>query len=90
MTMDDEAPAPRGTVGRSVLDSLPVTVEAVLGVAKVTVGDLSSLAQDTVFALDASLGDPVELRLNGIAIAQGELVAMGDRFAVRIQEVSAD
>ncbi|MEH3101086.1 FliM/FliN family flagellar motor switch protein [Sphingomonas adhaesiva] len=90
MSMDDDAPAVRGMVGRSVLDGLPVTVEALLGVAKVTVGDLSRLTEDQVFALDASLGDPVELRLNGVAIAQGELVAMGDRFAVRIRQVSAD
>lgn len=78
------------SVSRTVLDGLPVTVEAVLGVAQVKVGDLSGLDAGDVFALDAKLGDPVELRLNGVAIAQGELVAMGEHFAVRIQKVAED
>ena len=73
---------------RSVIDELPVTVEAILGVAKVKVGELSGLAVGGVFTLDALLGDPVELRLNGTTIAQGELVSMGDRFAIRIQALA--
>lgn len=73
---------------RSVIDALPVTVEAILGVAKVKVGDLSSLVTGEVFTLDALLGDPVELRLNGTTIAQGELVSMGDRFAIRVQTLA--
>jgi flagellar motor switch protein FliN/FliY len=73
---------------RSVIDDLPVTVEAILGVATVKVAELSSLAVGGVFTLDALLGDPVELRLNGTAIAQGELVSVGDRFALRIQKLA--
>jgi flagellar motor switch protein FliN/FliY len=38
--------------------------------------------------LDASLGRAVELRLNGKPIARGELVAAGDKFAVRLTEIS--
>ena len=80
---------PRGVV-RTVLDELPVTVEALLGVATVTVGELAALEPGRTFTLDATLADPVALRLNGVTIAQGELVAMGEHFAVRIQQVSAD
>lgn len=86
---DEKKPtaADRG-VRRSVIDDLPVAVEAILGVAKVKVGELSRLGSGDVFALDALLGDPVELRLNGVVIAQGELVSMGDKFAVRIQQLA--
>jgi flagellar motor switch protein FliN/FliY len=75
-------------VRRTVIDSLPVTVEAVLGVAKVTVGELSAMKAGDAFALDSLLGDAVELRLNGQAIAYGELVSLGENFAVRIQAVA--
>lgn len=74
-------------VAQSVLDGLPVTVEALLGVARITVGELSHLSPGDNFTLDRQLGDAVELRLNGVTIAFGELVAVGDKFGVRIQEI---
>lgn len=88
MSDTDNSPPSRRRVGRSVLDELPVAVEAVLGVAQVKVGDLSALGAGDVFTLDARLGDPIELRLNGVAIAHGELVSVGEHFAVRIQQVA--
>lgn len=90
MSNNEKPKSPKRSVSRTVLDGLPVTVEAVLGVAQVKVGDLSGLDAGDVFALDAKLGDAVELRLNGVAIAHGELVAMGEHFAVRIQKVAED
>lgn len=74
----------------SVLDDLPVGVEAILGIATVKIGELSRLTAGDVFTLDTLLGDGVELRLNGSTIAYGELVAVDDRFAVRILHLAAD
>lgn len=87
-----KASSPNGNnagIDRSVLDGLPVTIEAVLGVAEVTVGELTSLAAGDSFALDRKLGDAIELRLGGVTIAHGELVSVGDRFGVRITAVAA-
>ncbi len=75
-------------VSRSIIDNLPVTIEAILGVAEVRVGDLNRLAEGDTFTLDRLLGDAVELRLNGAVVAYGELVSVGDNFAVRIQSVA--
>lgn len=75
-------------VRATVIDDLPVDVEAILGVARVTIGELSRLTAGDLFTLDALLGDPVELRLNGVTIAHGELVSMGDNFAVRIRALA--
>lgn len=69
---------------QSVIDAIPVTVEAVLGVATVTVADVNRMAVGHAFALDAKLGDLIELRLNGVVVAHGELVAAGEHFGVRI------
>lgn len=73
---------------RSVLDELPVTVEAVLGSAQITVSQLRALGEGDSLTLDHALGDPVVLRLNGVAIAFGELVAVGENFGVRIQKMA--
>jgi flagellar motor switch protein FliN/FliY len=79
---------PTDGVSRSVIDNLPVTVEAILGVAEVRVGELSRLGPGETFKLDTLLGDAVQLRLNGAVIAYGELVSVGDNFAVRIQSIA--
>ncbi|MDR3438082.1 FliM/FliN family flagellar motor switch protein [Telmatospirillum sp.] len=73
---------------QTVIDALPVTVEAVLGFAQVTVADINALQPGQTFTLDTGLGDLVELRLNGIVIATGELVAVGDNFGIRIQHLA--
>ena len=47
-----------------------------------------ALRLGTVVPLDATLNQSVELRLNGVAVARGELVAVGDSFAVRLTEIA--
>lgn len=79
---------PTDGVSRNVLDNLPVTVEAILGFAEMTVGELGRLAPGETVKLVSLLGDPVQLRLNGAVIAYGELVSVGDNFAVRIQSIA--
>ncbi|MEQ1540693.1 MAG: FliM/FliN family flagellar motor switch protein [Novosphingobium sp.] len=73
---------------KTVIDGLPVTVEAVLGTTQMSVGEINRLAPGDSFTLDRAVGDPVELRINGVAIAFGELVAVEGKFGVRIAKVA--
>jgi flagellar motor switch protein FliN/FliY len=73
---------------RSLIDAVGVTVETHLGGAKMTVAELNALAPGGVVTLEAALNAPVELRVNGVAIALGELVAVGDKFGVRITSLA--
>lgn len=72
----------------ALIDAVGVTVETYLGAAPMTVAELNALQKDGVVTLDAALNAPVELRVNGVAIARGELVAVGDKFGVRITALS--
>ncbi|WCM27309.1 FliM/FliN family flagellar motor switch protein [Sphingomonas sp. QA11] len=72
-----------------LLEAVEVSLEGFLGNARITVGDLTALKQGSVVALDAALNSAVELRLNGSAVARGELVAVGDKFAVRLTEIAS-
>ena len=91
MTKSHNNPVPPWSgVTRTVLDELPVTVEAVLGIAQVRVGELTQLKRGDSFTLEQSLADPVELRLNGVTIAYGELVAVGENFGVRIEKIVSE
>lgn len=75
-------------ISSKLIDTVAVQLEAFLGSASMTVGDLAGLAKGAVVGLDAQLNMPVELRLNGIGVARGELVAVGDKFGVRLTEIT--
>lgn len=77
-----------GNLNPKLMDAVEVTLEAFLGSGRMTVGELLALKMGETVELDASLGEAVELRLNGVPIARGELVAAGDKFAVRLTEIS--
>lgn len=71
-------------INQAVLDGVNVTLEAYLGNAELTVGELNELTSGAVVELSSLLSDAVELRLNGVCVGRGELVAVGDKFAVKI------
>ena len=77
-----------GKLNPKLIETVSVTLEAYLGEAKMTVADLTALKDNSVVPLDAALNQAVELRLNGVAVARGELVAVGDSFAVRLTEMA--
>jgi flagellar motor switch protein FliN/FliY len=81
----DSAP---GKINPKLIETVSVTLEAYLGEARMTVADLTALKDNSVVPLDAALNQAVELRLNGVAVARGELVAVGDSFAVRLTEIA--
>lgn len=79
----DEAPR----VSTKLIQNVPVQLEAFLGSVRMTVAELAALGPDSIVTLDAPLNQSVEVRLNRLAVARGELVAVGDRFGVRISEI---
>ena len=81
------APAP-ATLSSKLIESVPVELEAFLGGARMTVAELTALKPGTAVGLDAPLNGAVELRLNGVAVARGELVAVGEKFGVRLTEIA--
>jgi len=85
------APAqpPSDRINSKLIDSVEVVLDGFLGSAHMTIGELTAMKQGAVVELDAALNAPVELRLNGVAVARGELVAVGENFAVRLTEISS-
>lgn len=81
------APLPR--INPGLIDAVEVVLDGFLGGARMTVAELSTLEKGSIITLDATLNTAVELRLNGVAVARGELVAVGDHFAVRLTEIAS-
>jgi flagellar motor switch protein FliN len=69
------------------LHQVKATLQVYLGSATLTVGELMSAAKNQLLVLDRTVGEPVDLLLEGQVVARGQLVALDDRFAVRITEL---
>lgn len=74
-------------VPSSLIEHVDVAVEALLGSASMKVADLLAMGKGEVITLDRQINEAVELRVNGRVIARGEIVTVGDSFAVRITEI---
>ena len=66
MTKQKAAKSEPSGIDPAILGGLPVTVEALLGMAEIKVSDLSDLKPGDSFKLDRRLGAPVELKVNGV------------------------
>lgn len=81
--------APKRQVGRTlefILDvALQVTVE--VGRTRMTIQDLLQLGQGSVIELEKLAGEPLDIYINGKAVARGEAVIVNDKFGVRLTDI---
>src|SRR5207302_743315 len=64
-----------------------VCVTAELGRVTMSIGEILKLGLGSVVGLDRSVSEPVDLLVQGVPFARGEVVVIEDRFAIRIQEI---
>jgi flagellar motor switch protein FliN/FliY len=83
-----EAGAKAARINSKLIENVGVTLEAFLGEACMTVAEFTELKGGAVVPLDATLNQAVELRLNGVTVAKGELVSVGAKFGIRLVEIS--
>lgn len=66
---------------------LDVTVAVQLGTHRIPLRDLMNVEPGQLFPLDKMTAEPVDILVNGHPFARGEVVAIGDRFGVRLTEL---
>ena len=49
--------------------------------------EILALGEDSVVELDRLTDEPLDIMVNGRLIARGEVVAQGNRFAIRVIEI---
>ncbi len=77
-------------IGREVVMRVPVTVQVVLGKLRLPVSELMQLSKGSVIALDRSLGEPVDLVVNGHLVARGQIIVVEGptkRFGISLTEI---
>lgn len=70
-----------------VLMHVPLQLTAQLGTCRMSVAQVLELGNGSVVELDRAAGDPVDLYLNDACIGCGEIVAVDDRYGIRIVEL---
>jgi flagellar motor switch protein FliN/FliY len=77
-------------IGLDALGTVALDVRVILGSASVRVADVLGFAPGVVVPLDAAPDAPVALLVNGVAIAEGDLVVTeGGSLAVEIATIAA-
>jgi flagellar motor switch protein FliN/FliY len=83
---DDEGQARVASDLESVFD-VPVKVSAILGRAKMGVGDLLKLGPGSVLELDRKVGEAIDIYINDRLVARGEVVLVEDKLGVTMTEI---
>ncbi|MGD9857703.1 MAG: flagellar motor switch protein FliN [Planctomycetaceae bacterium] len=67
--------------------TLSASVE--LGRALIPIGDVLKLGEGAVLELDREVTEPVDIMVQGVRLARGEVVIVDNNYAVRITEVES-
>jgi len=69
-----------------ILD-VPLEITVELGRTRMAVNDLLKLGQGSVIELEKSAGDTLEVLANQRLIARGEVVAVNEKYGIRLTEI---
>ena len=86
------ATEPDGPTSRSAADleavfDVPVQVSAVLGRARMEIGELLKLGPGTVLELDRKVGEAIDIYVNNRLVARGEVVLVEEKLGVTMTEI---
>jgi len=81
-------PAALGRANLDLVHDVPLEISAVLGQTELSLREVVSMQTGSVFELDKLSTEPIDLYVNKILIARGEVVVVDDKFAVKISELN--
>ena len=70
-----------------VVSEIPLEVTCILGQSRMTINQVLKLAKGSVIELDKSVGESIDLMVNGRLIAKGEVVIVEDKIGITITEI---
>jgi flagellar motor switch protein FliN len=81
-------PAQAGQANLDLVHDVPLQISAVLGKTIMPLREVVALQSGHVFELDKLAAEPIDLYVNNILIARGEVVVVDDKYAVKISELN--
>ena len=80
-------PAPLDADSLDAVQDVPVKVRAVIGRARMPIGDLVRLRPGSIVELDRRVGEPVDILINDRLVARGEIVLIDQALGVTLTEI---
>jgi flagellar motor switch protein FliN/FliY len=77
----------RGVADLEAVFDVPVKVSAVLGRARMEVGELLKLGPGAVLELDRKVGEAIDIYVNDRLVARGEVVLVEEKLGVTLTEI---
>ncbi len=74
-------------LGDNSLGEIPIEVTVELGRTKLSLREILEVKEGSIIELDRLAGEPLDLKVGGQLIAQGEVVAIDDHYGLRITNV---
>lgn len=69
------------------LGDVPVQVTVELGTSELSLKEILELSEGSIIELNRLAGEPLDLKVGGQLVAQGEVVAVDDYYGLRITNV---
>jgi flagellar motor switch protein FliN/FliY len=86
--LQPDGPAPAGgDVSLELILDVGVTIALEVGRTRITVRELLQLTQGSILELDRLAGEPLDVLVNGVRVARGEVVVVNEKFGIRLIEV---
>jgi flagellar motor switch protein FliN/FliY len=81
--------AKKGTNTRTLefLMDVALQVSVEVGRARMTINDLLQMGPGSVVELEKLAGEPLDIFINGKAVARGEAVIVNEKFGVRLTDI---
>jgi flagellar motor switch protein FliN/FliY len=87
VTYSEDEQAARIAADLEAVFDVPVQVSAVLGRARMEVGNLLKLGPGAVLELDRKVGEAIDIYVNNRLVARGEVVLVEDKLGVTMTEI---
>ena len=84
---ESDGPTSRIASDLEAVFDVPVQVSAVLGRARMDIGDLLKLGPGTVLELDRKVGEAIDIYVNNRLVARGEVVLVEEKLGVTMTEI---
>jgi flagellar motor switch protein FliN/FliY len=76
-----------GKFQERTLGDIPVEVTVELGRTHMNLKEILELREGSIIELDRLAGEPLDLKVSGQLVAQGEVIAVDDYYGLRITNV---
>jgi flagellar motor switch protein FliN/FliY len=84
---DPDAVTNKTAAELEALFDVPVQISAVLGRARMDVGELLRLGPGAVLELDRKVGEAIDIYVNNRLVARGEVVLVEDKLGITMTEI---